>query len=255
MNADEDNPSEITSAFIYEQAQLYRSLFERYEVDIAWLSRFIFRSFPSQNPRILELACGEARILKGLAYRGSSTRLSGLDISPRMLELARSAVPDAALYQADMRDFRLGKHYDLILLMANSLSHILSREDRRNVYDSISRHLGTGGLAVCAVLTSRGYEDSLNAPVTMGECSDSRGNRFEVFEQSRMLEEDTIQVDWYFQAETSDADDLHNTFTLHCFQPGELAGEIRESGGEILETLHGFRSDMDFWDIHVYRTA
>lgn len=255
MKADEDNQSDPSSEFIYSQAELYRSLFERYEVDIAWLSRYISRRFPLQNPRVLELACGEARILKGLAYRGSSTRLSGLDRSPHMLELARKLIPDARFYRADMRNFRIGETYDLVLLMANSLSHIRSRQERSMVYDSIARHLGTDAVAVCAVLNSRGYEDSLQAPVSMGSCDDSRGNEYQVYEQSRMLDETTIEVNWYFQAESSDADDLLNTFTLHCFQPGELETEIRSAGGDILETLHGFDKGMDFWDIHVYRTG
>lgn len=71
----------------------------------------------TKNPplgRVLDLGCGTG--LSGLALKPFATRLEGLDLSPRMLTLARARNLYAALHEADLLDFlpRRAGAWDLI---------------------------------------------------------------------------------------------------------------------------------------------
>jgi len=68
-----------------------------------FLRSLIERHHPGARS-VLELACGTGSILKQLAPRYEVT---GVDLSPRMLEQAWRKVPEARLVLADMTSVRL----------------------------------------------------------------------------------------------------------------------------------------------------
>ncbi|HEX2914994.1 MAG TPA: class I SAM-dependent methyltransferase [Chloroflexia bacterium] len=112
------------------------------------------------NARILELACGSGRV--GLPLLQAGFRYTGLDMSEKMLELARrrlskldkDAQARAAFVQGDMRDLdaALGNaEYDLIFVAINSFMHMLTQEDQLACLRSIRRHLAPAGLFIIDV--------------------------------------------------------------------------------------------------------
>jgi predicted TPR repeat methyltransferase len=64
------------------------------------LDRLIAKHYPGRQPKHLDFACGTGRILGHLHRLVASS--TGVDISPTMLEVARSAVPQATIYEADL---------------------------------------------------------------------------------------------------------------------------------------------------------
>jgi SAM-dependent methyltransferase len=128
-------------------ATLYDALSQDYTWDLPLLSDLV-----AGGPKtILELGCGNGRLTVPLARSGH--HVVGVDSSPDMLTLLRrklsAAGPDVAarveLVQRDMRDFRLGRRFDLVLLPANNLSLLASPEDRAAVFRQVRDHLGPGG--------------------------------------------------------------------------------------------------------------
>jgi SAM-dependent methyltransferase len=105
-----------------------------------------------EGGQVLEVACGSGRVLVALARAGC--RITGVDVSPHMLALAReklsSAGPDVAararLVQADMRSFELGGLFDMAFIAVKSFSYLVSREDQQRALDNIATHLRPGGL-------------------------------------------------------------------------------------------------------------
>lgn len=96
---------------------------------------------------VLELACGSGRIAIPLARDlAGSGRISGLDLMPRMVELAQQklanepeAVRQAAHFiVADMRDFDLAQFdnqpFDLIYVPYNSMAHMQAIDDQLAVF-------------------------------------------------------------------------------------------------------------------------
>lgn len=106
--------------------------------------------------RVLELGCGTGGHALELARRGC--RVHGIDISERMVEIARSrlsVLPVAQREQlrfdcADMRGFRAGSgaEFDVVLSMFHVMSYAASNADQRAAFECARAHLGPGGLFV-----------------------------------------------------------------------------------------------------------
>jgi SAM-dependent methyltransferase len=95
---------------------------------------------------VLEVACGTGRVAVRLAQDG--VRLVGLDISPEMLEVARSGSAGLACarwIEGDMRAFDLGETFALAILPGHSFQFMLSEEDQVACLECIRRHLDPGG--------------------------------------------------------------------------------------------------------------
>ncbi len=101
-----------------------------------------------QAGAVLELACGTGQLTIPIALQGLPT--VGLDQSRAMLEVAKrraSAVgASVALLQSDMRDFALGRDFNLIIVARNSLLHLLSTVDLLAALTAVRRHLARDGV-------------------------------------------------------------------------------------------------------------
>lgn len=99
---------------------------------------------------ILELACGTGRVLLPLARQGY--RVTGVDISPAMLDVARHKVAaeglagQVTLVQQDMRALALDERYNLAVIAVNSFMHMLTPGDQLAALARIREHLVPNGL-------------------------------------------------------------------------------------------------------------
>jgi SAM-dependent methyltransferase len=112
---------------------------------LQWIDRY--RPHPTS---LLELGCGTGSILARL---GSVPELTGLDLSPEMLAVARAKVPGARLVQGDMKSFSLGERFDVVICVFDSLNHLLFFGDWEDMFDAVHRHLVDGGLFIFDVNT------------------------------------------------------------------------------------------------------
>jgi SAM-dependent methyltransferase len=98
---------------------------------------------------VLEVACGTGRVAIDLAQDGM--QVTGFDLSNAMLEIARakSASMDNVRWEiADMRSFKMGERYGLILIPGHSFQFMLTPSDQMSCLTSIKRHLVPGGRLV-----------------------------------------------------------------------------------------------------------
>ncbi|MEV6891913.1 class I SAM-dependent methyltransferase [Kribbella sp. NPDC051137] len=105
------------------------------------------------NGRVLELGCGTGQKLIPIAADGHPC--VGLELSPEMLAEARRKADERGVQvewvQGDMREFDLGRTFDLVFIAGNSLLHLQEAEDLVGCFRSVKRHLAPGGRLVFEV--------------------------------------------------------------------------------------------------------
>jgi SAM-dependent methyltransferase len=100
-----------------------------------------------EGTRVLDLACGRGRVAIPLAQRGC--RVTGLDLSPRSLDLARrdaeAAGVELALVPRDMRDLDAVEAYDAVLNLYTSFGYFQEDEENERVLQAAGQALAPGG--------------------------------------------------------------------------------------------------------------
>ena len=110
---------------------------------------FYVEAYLSAAGPVVELGIGDGRIAVEAATRGCA--ITGVDLSPRMLELCRDRAQRAGvldrltLLQADFRTFALAAPAALIALPYHSLGHLTSLHDKRDALGHIHAQLQPGG--------------------------------------------------------------------------------------------------------------
>ena len=95
---------------------------------------------------VLEIACGTGRV--GIPISRLGFAVTGLDIVPGMLELARSksAGLPTRWVEGDARAFDLGERFRLVFLTGNAFQSFLTRTDQEALLERVRAHLHDEGL-------------------------------------------------------------------------------------------------------------
>ena len=99
---------------------------------------------------LLELGCGTGSMLQRLTDVATQV---GLDLSPEMLAIAGRKVRGAELIEGDLSSFSLGRTFDVIICVFDTLNHVLTFEAWLSAFDTVEAHLADGGLFVFDVNT------------------------------------------------------------------------------------------------------
>lgn len=160
--------SELYDSFIadyYDESPIVRGRVQ----DVAFY-RDAAREF---GDPILELGCGTGRITMALAEEGK--RITGLDLSERMLE--RAAKKRAALFteerervhlvQGNMARFDLGEKFRLVIIPFRPFQHLLEVQEQLACLECVRKHLAPGGRLVLDVFQTD--PERMHDPVHMRE--------------------------------------------------------------------------------------
>lgn len=106
------------------------------------------RDWAGEARNVLELAAGPAEHAREFARRGVPA--TALDLSPAMCAYAceRGTGLPLEVVEADMRDFRLGRRFDLVITMLDSTAHLMTLDDLVAYLGRVRDHLAVAGLAV-----------------------------------------------------------------------------------------------------------
>jgi SAM-dependent methyltransferase len=107
---------------------------------------------------ILDLACGPGNIARYLLKKRSGYRIDGIDLAPRMVELARANNPDASFEVMDCRDIAsIGKKYDAVI--SGFCTPYLDRDEVAKLIEDVRRLLKSGGIFYLSTMEDA-YEKS-----------------------------------------------------------------------------------------------
>ena len=105
----------------------------------------------------LDLACGTGSLLQLVIEAGYQA--TGVDLSPHQLAHARANVPEAELLEADIRAVDLGRRFDVITCMFDSLNYLTEPGGVERAVRRAVDHLAEGGLFIFDVNTFEGLEE------------------------------------------------------------------------------------------------
>lgn len=106
----------------------------------------LFFSALRPGDRVLDLCCGSGHVTRALIARGF--RVTGVDASAALIAIARRELPQAHWLVQDARTLHLDMRFDAALSTFDSLNHLLSLDELRQVFGGVRRALEPGGLFV-----------------------------------------------------------------------------------------------------------
>lgn len=126
----------------------------------AYVRHLIVHNKPDAKT-LLEVACGTGALLKLLARFYA---VVGLDVSPQMLSLARKKLPHASFFRQDMVSFHLGRKFDVIICVFDSINHVLRFAGWEKVFRRVALHLHEEGLFVFDINTVAKLQRRIRTP-------------------------------------------------------------------------------------------
>ncbi len=93
---------------------------------------------------VLEMACGTGNLMEIFEKNGYD--VEGFDISNSMLGVAESK--DLSVYKQDLKDFKIGRKYDLLICIYDSLNYLEDLEEIKRCFESSVEHLNEKGYLI-----------------------------------------------------------------------------------------------------------
>jgi SAM-dependent methyltransferase len=109
-----------------------------------------------RGSEILDLCCGPGRTARRLTDAGF--RVTGIDSSQRMIELARRNAPEGTFIAGTAATFSLDQSFDAVVCLYDSINHLLSLDEVQEVFARVYACLRPGGVFFFDVNTALKYE-------------------------------------------------------------------------------------------------
>ncbi len=141
---------------LYRRPELYEAVYPDTDEATPKLCLRLFEKYMGRIPSsILDVACGTGRDLAALARQCSDC--VGIDISPEMVQFAKSTRPHLDFDVGDMRILRLGRTFDAVLCLGSALMYAHTDEDVDRTLATLKAHCHGGALLVLDLQNAVGF--------------------------------------------------------------------------------------------------
>ncbi|MGW1277641.1 class I SAM-dependent methyltransferase [Streptomyces tsukubensis] len=175
---------------------------------------------------LLDVACGTGAHLR--CFDELFDEVAGLELSEPMARFAQAALPHVPVHVGDMRDFELGRTYDVITCMFGSIGYLLDESALVGAVRRFARHLRPGGvLAVDPWWFPETYRHGhvAGGMVTVGERTVSR-----VSHSVREGEASRMQVHYLVADGASGVRHFHETHLIGLFSRAQYEAAFTAAG-------------------------
>jgi ubiquinone/menaquinone biosynthesis C-methylase UbiE len=234
---------EIYDDFAYVYAKGQYTDFSR---QMAEVLPSVLKHLHAKPRRILDLACGEGTFAVHMAEKGFD--VTGVDRSPRMLELARiraeKSKAEARFMLGDMRSLEFREQFDLVTCWFDSLNYLLDSADLKKTFLGVSEALKPEGLFIFDMNTTYGLAVNWRESPCYVE-----GDTPDVFETHRQefdFEHNiaTMRITCFIRGESGwmRVDEEHRE---RAYSQEEIRSFLDETGFQLLATWGNFREMSD----------
>jgi SAM-dependent methyltransferase len=225
-------------------AKLYAAVHDGNPGDVAFYQR---RCAGARS--VLELGCGDARVLAALAAPGRA--LVGVDIDPELIELARArlqATPGAEfeLRCADMRELVLERRFDRVIIPHGGLYCLLDEASLTATLARVAALLEPDGQLILDSWAADGFEleadpdDQDPGWLEVVKAVEIDGERWEVLERSSW-DKPAQRIDaTYLHVRVGDEEAVEGLLRQRYVLAEQLRDQLARAGLELLELLGDF---------------
>jgi SAM-dependent methyltransferase len=173
---------------------------------------------------LLDVACGTG---SHLVHLREWFAVEGLDIDPGLLKVAARRLPDIPLHHADMRDFDLGRAFDVVTCLFSSIGYVETTAGLSRAVQTMARHLAASGVLIVEPwLTPDTFDPNRLGRVVLGERPDLQAVRMN---GSRVEGNRSILDFHYLVARPGSVEHLTETHTLGLFTDDEYRSAFEEA--------------------------
>jgi SAM-dependent methyltransferase len=212
-----------TTAHVYDL--LYEAAGKDYGAESSVVHDLIQQRCPGAR-RLLDVACGTAGHLRHLRPFYDVT---GVDLDPGMLALARTHLPDVTFLEADMRTLALDATFDAVICLFSSIGYLSSTDELAAAVSAMAAHLLPGGVLIVDgwvrpdAWIDGGKTEVLTAPA---------GGPVQVVRMTRSRRQgDRTSLEMHHLIATGDGiDHVVDTHELTLFTPDDYDAAFRAAG-------------------------
>lgn len=125
------------------------------------------RSLLEGSGSLLDVACGTGQHHR---YLKQDFAVTGLDIQPEFIDIARAKNPECVYHVGDMQNFDLGQQFDAVTCLFSSIGYLDSLDALTQTLQCLARHLKPGGgLIVEPWLTPEAWVSGRNLSTTVSQ--------------------------------------------------------------------------------------
>lgn len=191
--------------------------------------------------RVVDVCCGSGHVTQELARRGY--RVTGVDSSAEMIALARKALPCVDFEVQDARALKLDGGYDAAISTFDSLNHMMTLEDLRQVFTGVYNALNAGGLFVFDMNLAEAYAADLrqwNVNVRNDSVGLVRGT-FD-FDTQRAATE----LIWFLRDANTGCWRRHDSVVEErCYAEGEILAAVSAAGFKHMKAVRATDAGVD----------
>lgn len=221
-------------AAIYDA--MYQS-FVNYDEEYVFYNNLIQENKGSST---LEIGSGTGNLAKRFAENNQNYQ--GLDYSDDMIAIAKERNKNCSFIQGDMRDFKLDKPVDSILITGRSTSYLITNEDVNRTFESIYKNLNENGVLIFDFIDANRF-----IPFTKENPSIIHEAEFQNINYKRESHWDTnnslenFMLEWtaqYYTIINGEKEVIENDFsTVRVFTLNEIQLFLYLNKFEILKTI------------------
>jgi ubiquinone/menaquinone biosynthesis C-methylase UbiE len=166
-----------------------------YASEATRITEVVERRCTSGGNALLDVACGTGEHIKYLQDRFIIT---GADLNPAMLEVARQKFPNTSFIEADMVTMNLHHQFDVVVCLFSSIGYVKTYDNLQRTLAAFYAHLKPGGVTIIEPFVKPDkYKVGMPHALTVDK-PDLKISRMNVSER----EEDLAIMDFYFQIAT-----------------------------------------------------
>lgn len=189
---------------------------------------------------ILEIGSGTGNLAK--RFSENNQNYQGLDYSDDMIAIAKERNKNSSFTKGDMRDFKLDKTFDSILITGRSTSYLITNDDVNRTFDSIHKNLNKNGILIFDFIDANRFIPFTkeNTVITHeAEYQNVKYIRESHWDTNNSLE--NFMLEWtakYYAVKDGEKEIIENDFsTVRVFTLNEIELFLYLNNFEIIKTI------------------